>query len=120
MSHSATQLSTHCDTLATAREKSCLILGRIATLQFEKEGDPLTAMNKFTINVFQILICQGLGVCCPGLYPFVFPRHGYKGQLAWMESFSVIGPKAIKILHSAAKEGELSLPKFVAIKLLSG
>ena len=77
-------------------------------------------MNKFTVNVFQILICQGAGVCCPGLYPFVFPSNGYKGQLAWMESFSVIGPKAIKILHSAAKEGELSLPKFVAIKLLSG
>ena len=71
-------------------------------------------------NVLQILLCQGAGIACPGLYPLVMPSNGYRGQLAWMESLAAIGPKAFKLLLCAAKEGELCLPRFLEIKLTCG
>ena len=116
----APQLSGHSDTLSTARTTPCLILRRPATLQLETKGPFRKARNQIIVNLLQILLCQGAGVACPGLYPLVLPKHGYRGQLAWMESVAVIGTAAFKILNSAAKEGELCFPRFIRINLLCG
>ena len=67
-----------------------------------------------------MLICQGAGIACPGMWPLIFPNNGYHGQLSWLESTAAIGPSALKCLLDVAKEGEICLPKFVSLKLLTG
>ena len=63
---------------------------------------------------------MGAGIACPGLWPLVFPNNGYHGQLSWLESTAAIGPSALKCLLDVVKEGEICLPKFVSLKLLTG
>lgn len=67
-----------------------------------------------------MLICQGAGIACPGLWPLIFPNNGYHGQLSWLESTAAIGPSALKSLLEIVKEGKICLPKFISIKLLTG
>ena len=50
----------------------------------------------------------------------VFPGNGYHGQLSWLSNAAAIGPTAFSCLHDAAKEGEICLPKYISIKLISG
>ena len=37
----------------------------------------------------QSLVCQGAGVAVPGVWPLLFPRPGYKGQLNWLADVAV-------------------------------
>ena len=67
-----------------------------------------------------MLICQGAGIACPGLWPLIFPNNGYHGQLSWLQCTTAIGPSALKCLLEVAKEGEICLPKFVSLRLLTG
>ena len=57
----------------------------------------------------------------PGVYPFLFTKAGYKGQLAWLQDTAACGGvKAFSILLSAAREGEVQLPLNVEIRHKSG
>ena len=69
---------------------------------------------------YQVLICQGAGVACPGIYPLVFPGNGYHGQLNWLAGSAALGPTAFSCLFAASKEGEICLPKYISITLTSG
>ena len=57
----------------------------------------------------------------PGIYPLLFPPHGYRGQLYWVrDSLACMGEDAHTSLLAASREGEVRLPLHVEIKLLSG
>lgn len=120
MSSTTPQFSGHSIPLPTDRNKTCHILGRLAALQFKAKGNFLQLQIESWQIILQILLCQGAGVACPGIYPLVTPSNGYRGQLAWMQSLAAIGPSAFKLLLYAAKEGELCLPRFIEIKLVNG
>ena len=69
----------------------------------------------------QILACQAARVAVTGVYPFFFPKAGYKGQLAWLRDTAACGGEdAFSILLSAAREGEVQLPRHVDIRHASG
>ena len=56
-----------------------------------------------------------------GVYPFFFPKAGYKGQLSWLRDTAACGGEdAFSILLSAAREGEVQLPRHVDIRHASG
>ena len=68
-----------------------------------------------------MLACQGARVAVPHLYPFFYPHHGYRGQLAWLEDTAVNGgQQAYCDLLAAGREGVVELPRYYSIRLPSG
>lgn len=56
-----------------------------------------------------------------GVYPLLFPQHGYKGQLAWLvDSAACGGEEAYSALLAAAREGEVELPRHLEVWHQSG
>ena len=67
------------------------------------------------------MACQGAGKAVPGVYPLLFPPHGYRGQLYWVrDSLACMGEDAHTSLLAASREGEVRLPLHVEVKLLTG
>jgi hypothetical protein len=60
-------------------------------------------------------------VAIPGVWPLLFPRPGYKGQLNWLADVAAcLGKDADSALLAAAKEGPLHLPTHLTVRLLDG
>ena len=55
----------------------------------------------------------------PGVWPLVFTRLGYSGQINWLADIAVAMRKdSYDILLAAAKEGELEIPLYTTVRLL--
>ena len=67
------------------------------------------------------MACQGAGKAVAGIYPLLFPPHGYRGQLYWVrDSLACMGEDAHTSLLAATREGEVRLPLHIEVKLLTG
>jgi hypothetical protein len=71
-----------------------------------------------------VLVCQGARIAVPGIYPYIFPDRGYRGQLDWLCDTAAykapIADQAYVTLLAVAKEGAIVLPQHVTVELATG